>query len=194
MVRVNTSSLHSCQIKFRVFSLHRSILEMYTLSCTSRNRTKAFTSTQPRRPFTTLRMRETVDFALTWFQIVTSLTNQTSVYLGYTSKYIMNDKSLQYNVDCTPKAYALRCPPRKCIVCYMSEIHCLTCWVIHVGCITYHEALLCGTHVRITVKHRASSLLVFCIHCIHRKCYYALHTCFVHNRAKLQFTIYYNGD
>lgn len=151
---------------------------------------------QLRRPLTTLRTRETVEFAVTSFQIVTSLTNQTSVYLDYTSKYIMNYTFLQYNVDCTPKAYVLRYTPRKCILCYTSEIHCLTCWVIHVGvlCITYHERLLYDTHVGITIQQRASSRLVFCIHCIHGKCYYALHTCCVHNRAKLQFTIYYKGD
>jgi len=169
---------------------------MCTLSSTSRNRTKACTATQIRRPLATLRMRETVDFAVTWFQVVTSLTNQTSVYLEYTSKYIMNYTFLQYNVDRTPKAYALFYPPRKCIVCYTSEIYCFTCWVMHVGvlCFTYHERLLCDTHVRIAIKLRVISRLVFCIHCIHRKYYYALHTCCVHNRAKLQFTIYYKGD
>jgi len=147
------------------------------------SRTKACTSTHLRRALATLRIRETVDFAVTWFQVVTSLTNQTSVYVDYTSKCITNYTSLQYNVDCTPKAYALLYPPRKCILCYMSEIHCLTCWVIHIGvlCITYHEKLLCDTHVRIIIKHRASSLLVFCIRCVHRKCYHALHTCCVHN-------------
>jgi hypothetical protein len=101
-------------------------------------------------------MREAVDFAVTWFQVVTSLTNQTSVYLDNISKYIMNYTSLRYNVDCAPKAYALRYPPRKCILCHTSEIHCLTCWVIHVGvlCILYHEKLLCDTHVRIKMKRR----------------------------------------
>lgn len=116
-------------------------------SSTSRSRTKACTSTHLRRPLATMRMREKVEFTVSWFQSVTSLTNETSVYLDYTSKYIMNYTPLHYSVDCTPKAYALRYPPRNCILCYASEIHCLTCWVIHVGvlCITHHEKVLCDT-------------------------------------------------
>jgi hypothetical protein len=61
-------------------------------------------------------MRETADFTVTWFQVVTSLSSQTSVYLDYTSKYIMNYTVLKYNMDYTPKEYTLRYTPKKCIL------------------------------------------------------------------------------